>query len=141
MADFSGAFREALETGDAARCGKLWAAAYPQMPQPKDIGEATVVMHRARTEAKSVTLAKRRYSHEWLIERGLSSALPDELVPPTIVEAVGISVNARSPASQELATALGDAMREAAANAMDEGLPAAKVKALMNEARERVFKQ
>jgi hypothetical protein len=56
-------------------------------------------MHRIRTEAESLAVRMRCYSHRWLLERGLPSGLPDRLLPsadrlyPRIVNAVGVAVH------------------------------------------------
>ena len=96
------AFQECLDDGDVLRCKALWGKVYPHLPQPQDISEAEVVLHCARTAAESLRLEKRLYSHAWLDERGLRSALPDDLRPktqrihPVIFPAVGVSVKAMS---------------------------------------------
>lgn len=102
--DPASAFRTALEDGDVAALRGLWATVSPHLPQPANDAEAEIAMHVARTQAESVTIRKRAYSHRWLEERTLPSSLPDRLKPdvdrlyPRVVEAVGISVNFRSPA-------------------------------------------
>jgi hypothetical protein len=95
-------FRQALEAGNARRLRGLWAKLFPHLPQLASDEQAEIVMHRARTEAQSVSFRHRAYSHRWLSERGLPSGLPDELKPkaervyPIVVAGVGISVNSRS---------------------------------------------
>lgn len=97
----AGAFRAALAEGDTVTLMGLWSTLYANLPQPRDLDEMAVVMHRARTEAESVPIAKRLYSHCWLTDRGLASGLPDRLRPkaeqvhPKIVTGVGVSVNFR----------------------------------------------
>jgi hypothetical protein len=144
----SGAFRQALEDGDAGRLAVLWRAAYPNLPQSKTDAETEMVLHRARSEAESVTLAKRLYSHAWLAERGLPSGLPEELRPPVerresvIVPAVGIAVKARSPERVELARAVEAAMAAAAAECHAYGIiDRPRVAARMWEARARTLRQ
>ncbi len=83
-------------------------------------------MHMARTAAKSVTFRLRAYSHRWLLERGLPSQLPDSLKPaadrlyPSVVEAVGFSVNFRSsilaPAAAEVQSAVTAVIEDCYAN-------------------------
>lgn len=91
-------FRQALERGNADELWRIWAHAFPNMPGPKTHAQAEIVMHRARTEARSIPLRGRAYSHAWLSERGVPSALPDKLRPqaermyPRVVAAVGIAV-------------------------------------------------
>ena len=81
MADAASAFHQALVAGDVARCRKIWAVVGSHLPQPKNLGEAEVIMHRARTEADNISLPKRVYSQDWLVERYYRSGLPDELKP------------------------------------------------------------
>ena len=102
MADASSAFYQALLAGDAARCREIWAVVGSHLPQPDNLAEAEVIMHRARTEAHNIPLSKRVYSHDWLVERKYCSGLPDELKPkrdqvvPTLLSAVGVCVSSRS---------------------------------------------
>ena len=102
MADAASAFHQALVAGDVARCREIWAVVGKHLPQPKNLGEAEVIMHRARTDADNIPLSKRVFSHDWLVERKYRSGLPDELKPkrdqvvPTLLSAVGVSVNSYS---------------------------------------------
>jgi hypothetical protein len=108
----SSEFRGLLEAGDVAGLRAAWHALFPQMPQPETHEQAEIVLHVARTQAESVSLRLRAWSHRWLLERGLPSGLPDALKPraeriyPRIVEAVGISVNTRRPGMIEVRTAM-----------------------------------
>lgn len=140
-------FRRALEDGDIAALRGLWAVAAPHLPQPKSDAEAEIVMHRARTEAASVSLAARAWSHRWLVERQLPSGLPDALRPkaeqlcPIVAEGVGISVRARSPIFAPAAAEMQRAMEGAVADAYADGRrDPAFVRARMAEARERTAK-
>lgn len=96
-------FRALLEEGDVDGLVRGWRELFPGMPQPASREQAEIVMHRARTEAASITLRARAYSHRWLTERNFPSGLPDRLKPsaerlyPRRVAGVGISVNTRSP--------------------------------------------
>lgn len=141
------AFRNLLEAGDVAGLRAWWAVHAPNMPQPESAGAAEIVMHRARTEAESVSFAKRAWSHAWLCERSLPSGLPDHLKPraqrlyPVVVEAVGISVNARNPylkpAMIEVRTSMEHAVLDAYAE--DRREPAF-LKARMAEARDKTMR-
>src|ERR1044072_6980895 len=99
---YADALRRCLEECDVAGIRALWAQIPPGMPQPHTDAEALATIHRARTEANSIALRLRAYSHRWLEDRGLPSGLPDELRPraermyPRVVDGVGISVNIRS---------------------------------------------
>ena len=141
-------FRNLLEAGDVDGLRAHWATVAPGMPQPEGRDEAEVVMHRARTEAESLPLRHRAYSHAWLCERGLPSGLPDRLKPsaeriyPIAVKAVGISVNARNPffapAMIEVRGAMESAVMEADADRRI--ADTAFVTARMNEAREKTMR-
>jgi len=124
------AFRDCLDIGDAARLLKIYGSVYPKMPAPKDLGEAWVILHQARTGAKSVRLEKRLYSHAWLMERGLKSSLPDELRPKVqqvcavIVSAVGVAVKSITTRAdrKEEAAALERVMARAAGDMVRDGI-------------------
>lgn len=131
-------FRRCLEKGDVCGMMRLWRESSPYLPQPKTYAEAEATMHRARTEANSIALRHRRYSHMWLEERGLPSGLPDDLKPkpehPVIVDSVGISV--RSTRFPEVAKITEAAMSDAVLEMYAAGVKdPARVKARMMEAR------
>lgn len=142
------AFRNLLQAGDVEGLRAFWRNASPHLPQPETREQAKIVMHRARTEAESLPIDKRAYSHRWLCDRGLPSGLPDELKPraeriyPRVVEAVGISVNARSemlkPLAREVERAMADAVEEAYADGRtDPGF----IKTRMAEVKDRTWRQ
>lgn len=142
------AFRNLLQAGDVEGLRAFWRNASPHLPQPESREQAEIVMHRARTEAESLPIDKRAYSHRWLCDRGLPSGLPDELKPraeriyPRVVEAVGISVNARSemlkPLAREVERAMADAVEEAYADGRtDPGF----IKSRMAEVKDRTWRQ
>lgn len=142
------AFRNLLERGDVEGLRAFWRQSSPHLPQPETREQAEIVMHRARTEAESVPLKKRAYSHRWLCDRGLPSGLPDELKPraeriyPRVVEAVGISVNARSemlkPLARQVERAMADAVEEAYADGRtDPGF----IKTRMAEVKDRTWRE
>ena len=124
------AFRDCLDSGDAVRLLKIYGTVFPKMPAPKDVEEAWVVLHQARTGAESVRLEKRLYSHAWLVERRLKSSLPDELRPPKqrvfpiIVSAVGVAVKAFSSRADrvEEAASLERVMARAAGDMIRDGI-------------------
>jgi hypothetical protein len=140
-------FRAALEAGDVRLCRKMWAAFMPHLPVPTP-EEAEAVMHHARTGAETVSFKARAWSHRWLTERGLPSGLPDKLKPsaeriyPRVVDAVGISVNSRSPwlkpAMVEVRKSMEDAVSDCYANG--DTAPAI-VRPEMFKARERTMRQ
>lgn len=142
------AFRNLLERGDVEGLRAFWRQASPHLPQPETREQAEFVMHRARTEAESLPLKSRAYSHRWLCDRDLPSGLPDNLKPraeriyPRIVEAVGISVNARSamlkPLARQVERAMADAVEEAYADGRtDPGF----IRARMAEVKTRTWRQ
>jgi hypothetical protein len=141
-------FSDLLEAGDVRGLRRHWAAVAPKMPQPRNAEEAEIVMHRARTEAESVSFRHRAYSHRWLMERGLPSGLPDRLKPsaekfyPRIAMGVGISVNTSNellkPAMLEVRSAMEDAVREADVDGKLAN--AVFVQKRMNEAKDRTMR-
>lgn len=142
------AFRQCLEEGDYSVLDSLWRHHFPHLEQAKNDFERKVVLHRARTEAQFLPLEKRLYSHSWLRERGVPSALPYELRPPgerdkpIIASAVGIIVRARSPEREELAAAVEKAMSDAVLECYADGRTDARyVSTRMWEARDRLLKK
>jgi hypothetical protein len=96
-------FRDLLIRQDVRGLLRAWSRLAPQMPQLQSREQAEIVMHHARTQADSLPLRHRAYSHQWLTERDLPSGLPDALkphaeriYPAKSVPAVGLSVNFRS---------------------------------------------
>lgn len=132
-----------LIDGDFRGMRRLWPDLFPQYAAqaPMTDKQAEEVMHLARTQNDFVPTKLRRYSHEWLLERGLSSDLPDQLRPkadqvhPVIAAAVGIAVQGRDGSSLIIRDAMVDAVREAEADGKLED--SAHVKARILEAREQ----
>jgi hypothetical protein len=143
----SAAFRLALEERDIPALQRLWAGSNPHLPQLTH-AQAEVAMHRARTEAESLNIRHRAYSHWWLLERGLPSGLPDRLKPsadrlyPQWAEAVGVSVNFKSeilqPASPIVRGAMCDAIEDVYAD--NPSPPVPLVKSRMAEAKKTTIK-
>lgn len=139
--------RRCLEDVDVAGIRALWAHVSPNLPQPKTDDQALVVLHHARTQAQSIPLKLRAYSHRWLLERGYPTGLPDQLKPsaerlyPRVEGAVGISVNIRgplAPAAPLIRVAMEDAVKECYA---DGHKTTDIVKPRMMEARSKAFRQ
>lgn len=88
-------FRAALRDRDIPLLIKASAVLFPDAPVPTE-AEALVQMHVARTMQGWMTIEERSYSHFWLLEQGLPSMLPPELLPkadryrPEAKSAVGI---------------------------------------------------
>jgi len=142
----SAEFRRCLVDCDTVGIRKLWAHVSPHLPQPQDDDQALVTIHHARTQAQSLPLKLRAYSHRWLTERSLPSGLPDELKPsaerlyPRIVSAVGIAVKPFRQ-SADHAKALQGAMSDAVADAYADGRQEPEfVKARMREARDKFLR-
>lgn len=106
---------------DVAGMKRLAAETMPHIP-PQSDADVLASLHMARTQAESLPLRLRAYSHSWLMERGLPSQLPDALKPsaerlyPRVVTGVGISVNFKAP---ELKPA-GDLIRKAMEAAVED---------------------
>lgn len=110
-----------------------------------DDARTLVMLHMARTAARSIPLDLRAYSHRWLLGHGLPSQLPDRLRPkaerlyPQVVNAVGIAVKMRDQAlagaGVEIRRSMEDMVLEAEADGRltDTGF----VKARMMEARDK----
>jgi len=141
-------FRRCLEQVDAAGIRKLWRHVSPHLQQPKDDFEATVAIHHARTQTETIALKLRAWSHRWLTDHGYPSGLPDRMKPsaerlyPRVVEAVGISVNFRSPVLQPITPLVRGAMEDAVAEAYaDKRTEPSFVRARMQEAKERTVRR
>ena len=137
-------FKRCLIDLDTEAAIRLWPAVFPHSPLPSGPEEILLVLHFARTKTEALAFRMRAYSHSWLCERGLPSALPDHLKPkadrlyPRVVEAVGVSVKDLSGRRREYARRLEMAMADAAAEAYADGRREPEfVKARMQEARER----
>lgn len=142
------AFRRCLEELDVAGMRAVWAEENPHLHQPKSDYETLVTMHMARTQCAILPLKFRAYSHRWLLDNGHDSLLPDPLKPkaerlyPVVVEAVGISVNFKSP----ILKPIGDHVRQAMEHAVlecfaDDERDPVKVKARMMEMKTRATKK
>lgn len=138
-----------LERGDVDALIEAWPKVCPHVPMPKDRGEAEVILHIARTEARGVRMRHRAWSHRWLTERGLPSRLPDVLRPaaeriyPSVVEGVGIAVAARSPLFKPIAGIIQSSMEDAVLEVYaDSRSPdPEKVRERMREARANTTKK
>lgn len=135
-------FRQLLEDGDVDALRRAWHRVAPSMPQPESREDAEIVMHIARTEAETVALRYRAYSHRWLTERGLPSKLPDDIRPqcermfPQIVETVGIMVEFSDPMMSPAAAEVRGAMEGAVNHCFADGkTDPAFVRARMEQAR------
>lgn len=144
-------FRRALEECDIVTIRKLWVHVAPGLMQLGTDFEVLATIHHARTQAASIALKQRAWSHRWLLDHDMPSGLPDELKPraerlyPKVVDAVGISVNVRaardSPRMRQLALEIRGAMENAVAEAYaDHQTEPTFVLARMREARIKVLK-
>jgi|SRR5215467_1161741 len=143
--NYADAFRRCLIEFDVVGICDLWFKVSPHLPQPKNNEEALVTIHYARTAAGTIPVRLRCYSHSWLAERSLPSALPDWLKPkaarlyPHEVKAVGIAVKAMSETSVSRARAIEKAMSNAVLECYADGVHDPDViKARMDAARLRV---
>jgi hypothetical protein len=143
--NYEAQFRQCLIDLDVVGVCDLWFHVAPHLPQPKNNEEALATMHYARTQAGSIPLKLRCYSHAWLCERGLPSGLPDHWKPranrlyPHKVNAVGIAVKAMSAASVPRARAIEKAMSDAVLECYADGVTDPDIiKTRMDAARLRV---
>lgn len=141
------AFRDLLEAGDITGLREAWAQLMPHLPQLETAEQAEIVMHRARTEADSLPIKHRAWSHRWLTERDLPSGLPDEIKPsaerlyPIIADAVGIAVKASNPVFKAAALEVRGAMEVAVEEAYADGRKEPEfVRQRMGEARAKTYK-
>lgn len=134
-------FRRLLEAGDFKGLRRAWARIAPHLEQPKNDEAAEISMHVARTAAESVPERLRVYSHHWLTERNLPSYLPAAMIPPVIVETVGISVNFRSRYMKGAETEVRGAMEHAVEDCYANGdRDPVVVRKQMDEAKDRTMR-
>lgn len=141
--------RDYLERCDVTGVRKLWAAIAPHLPQPANDYQTMVMVHRARTEAATVSLRQRAYSHQWLLANGLPSGLPPRLRPRAermdFAFAFGVGVALKTcgtGAKQQVGALLQRAMGDAVEAAFAEGDTRPEVlRERMAEARERTLRQ
>lgn len=141
-------FRRCLAELDVEAMKKLWQHVAPGLPQPRNDTQVLVMMHRARTEARSSKFAHRAYSHRWLVDNGHESGLPDALKPtaerlyPKVVGAVGLSVNFSNKWLRPLGLIITKAMNEAIMHeyAFDRVPDPAQVKRAMFAAKDAAVK-
>lgn len=141
-------FRDLLQMGDVWGLVLAWGRLAPHLPQPKNIREAEITMHHARTQSERITKVQRAYSHRWLTERGYPSGLPEALWPAAeqvhgkIVSAVGIAVMTQTPELEPVARQVEKAMADAVADCYANGdTEPVIVQARMAEARTRTMAQ
>lgn len=144
----SAEFSRCLVTCDVVGIRRLWKHVAPHLPQPGSDRDALVAIHHARTQAKSISLRLRAYSHRWLLDNGYPSGLPDELKPraermyPKVVEGVGIAVKAGSALMQPIAPIIRGAMEDVVREAYADGkTDPVFVKGRMLEARKVALKK
>jgi hypothetical protein len=121
-----------LESTTGEVLARVWGKIFPGKP----LGDASIVLHMARTAAASVSLKARLYSHAWLAERRLPSLLPDRLKPIPPQVSAGSLIGVRSP-YPEVSAAIHGVMRDALLEAEADGLEAAVTRAHMQAARHR----
>jgi hypothetical protein len=142
----SAALRVLME-GDFRCFRRNWADLFPHFASeaPKTDTDAEFSLHYARTLTNAVPLGMRQYSHDWLIDHGYPSGLPEELQPKrldegVIVLGVGISVNGNAPEVNDI---IRGSMENAVLDADADGrlADAEFVRARMQEARRRTVRE
>mgnify|MGYP000935047973 FL=1 len=140
----SEAFRQCLDELDIVRARRAWVMTFPAYPPLGSDAEVLRVLHFARTKTDAVALRKRAYSHQWLIERGLPSGLPDRLkssaerIYPVAVGCVGIATKTRSALATEIRSVMENAVHETYADG-HAGQPEI-VRSRMLEMRQRILR-
>src|SRR4030095_8785994 len=120
---FSDDLVKCLEAMDVEGLWSLWTKVAPRQKMPSDYASMIAAMHMSRTRCERVAFKLRAYSHQWLIERGYPSMLPDELKPraqriyPVITPAAAIAVKSKHREGKiPITGAMSDAVMEAAAD-------------------------
>lgn len=115
---------------DVPQARKLWAHVFPHMPQPESDEDMRMVLHLARTKARSVPIRMRLHSKAWLKERETGR----------IVNAVGISVAApmhRRAQGLAIRDAMIDSVQASVKAGLDLDEDASEVRRRMIEARDK----
>lgn len=148
MVDHQIEFRRCLSECDVVAIRKLWRHVCPHLHQPSSDYEALATIHCARTQSVWLDLRSRAYSHNWLLDHGLPSGLPDELkakierTHPRVVEGVGIAVKATSSWLQPIIGNVREAMSNAVAEAYADGRTNSTfIKTRIMEARSNAIKK
>lgn len=145
--DHSALFREYLAASNISGIRRLWKHVAPHLPQPTSDFDVQVMMHSARTQAESMDLSLRIYSHQWLLANDLPSQLPDHLKPVSerfgynFRRGVGIAVMTDDPAKVEAAKIIRRAMGEAVEDAFASGkTETAFLRKRIDEARDNAIR-
>lgn len=148
MANMHEVMRRALEDHDVSTARRLWAVVMPKMPQPRSEHEATVILHIACTQTPTVKFKSRAYSHQWLLERGLPSSLPDNLRPkaqrmyPVIADVIGIACGNVSEAMKPVVPIVRGAMEDVVMDHYADGVKDPTIiKPRMLDARKKAIKK
>jgi hypothetical protein len=122
MSGHSAAMYCCIRDIDAETAVRLWKQERPHAPQPENTYQAVMMLHYARTKLASMPQRLRFYSHCWLRDEGLPSALPDHLKPkaermyPVGVRAVGIASGSapgrKGPFNYAIEKVMSDAVKE-----------------------------
>lgn len=151
MLDQHGALmRDILLRLDIEAFRRLWGHVSAHLVQPQNEFQALAMMHNARTQAASIDLRRRAYSHQWLIANNLPSMLPNDLKPKAeqidfrFVYGVGLAVKtiSKDPERAIIAKELRAAMAGAAEEAVHEGrLDTEFLRARMADARAKRLRE
>lgn len=133
-----------LIAGDFKSLRKFWSEKMPGMPQPENDEQAEIAMHHARTMS-DIPSSLRMWSHKWLEERGLPSALPENLkerakrLEPKVFRTVGISIASSDPWFKPVAEAIQRKMETKVLEVFSENKePSSEViRELLDEVREK----
>jgi hypothetical protein len=97
MAEYSDNMLQCIREIDHELAMKLWKHVRPWAAQPENDLQAIIMLHYSRTQIASMPEALRLYSHCFLRDHGMPSALPDHLKPkaerlyPVGTRSVGVS--------------------------------------------------
>lgn len=140
--------RRAIADLDVGIAKAHWESIFPKLPRCAD-SQILTMLHIARTRVPGIAPRLRVHSHEWLLDRGLPSFLPDEMKPkceqagPRVVTGVGISINFRNPILKPIGAQVERAMSDAVLEAAADGKlnDAAHVRGRMMDAKTRTIRK
>lgn len=142
-------FRRCLESCDIEGVRKLWAHVAPHLPQPNGDYQVQVMIHSARTQAASMPLRLRAYSHQWLLANGLPSQLPNDLKPKAeqmdFKFSFGVGIGMKMATTDPQKRAVGQLIQRAMGEAVEEAFADRRTETVflrqrMVEAKERTIR-
>jgi hypothetical protein len=144
VAEYSDNMLRCIRDIDHELAMKLWKHARPAAAQPENELQAIIMLHYARTKISSMPEKLRLYSHCFLRDYNMPSALPDHLKPkaermyPVGIRAVGTASGkfggGKTAFNYAIEKVMSDAVLEVQADGHDLASPVMKARILEKRA-------